>query len=70
MPAYLIAAHQITDTVKFQEYGRKVVPMIAKYGGRILTGCVANFSVMTGWHEVVRSRGDVSCSKAVTSIVQ
>lgn len=29
MPAYLIAAHQITDTAKFQECGRKVVPMIA-----------------------------------------
>lgn len=51
MPAYLIAAHQITDTVKFQEYGRKVVPMIAKYGGRILTRALTGF-----WRQITSSR--------------
>ncbi len=37
MPAYLIVEHTITDPAKFQEYGSKVVSMIAKYGGRYLT---------------------------------
>jgi len=37
MPAYLIVEHKITDPAKFQDYGSKVVPMIAKYGGRPLT---------------------------------
>jgi uncharacterized protein (DUF1330 family) len=36
MAAYLIVEHKITDSAKFQEYGSKVVPMIAKYGGRYL----------------------------------
>ena len=37
MPAYLIAEHKITDTVKFEEYRTKVAPMIARFGGRYLT---------------------------------
>jgi uncharacterized protein (DUF1330 family) len=37
MPAYLIVEHKITDAAKFQEYGAKVIPMIAKYGGRSLS---------------------------------
>jgi len=37
MPAYLIVEHSITDPAKFQEYSSKVVPMLAKYGGRSLT---------------------------------
>jgi uncharacterized protein (DUF1330 family) len=36
MPAYLIVEHTITDPAKFQEYGDKVRPLIAKYGGRSL----------------------------------
>ena len=36
MPAYLIVEHTITDPAKFQEYGNKVRPLIAKYGGRSL----------------------------------
>jgi hypothetical protein len=32
MPAYLIV--EITDSAKFQEYGDKVRPLVAKYGGR------------------------------------
>ena len=36
MPAYLIVEHTITDPAKFQEYGSKVRPLIAKYGGRSL----------------------------------
>ena len=37
MPAYLIAEHTITDAAKFEEYRAKVLPMIAKHGGRYLT---------------------------------
>jgi uncharacterized protein (DUF1330 family) len=37
MPAYLIVEHRITDPEKFQEYSDKVRPMIANYGGRLLT---------------------------------
>ena len=37
MPAYLIAEHKITDTVKFEEYRSKVAPMITQFGGRYLT---------------------------------
>ena len=36
MPAYLIVEHKITDPAKFQEYGDKVRPLVAKYGGRSL----------------------------------
>jgi uncharacterized protein (DUF1330 family) len=36
MPAYLIVEHRITDPAKFQEYGDKVRPLVAKYGGRSL----------------------------------
>ena len=37
MAAYLIAAHDITDAAKFNEYRTKVVPLIARFGGRYLT---------------------------------
>ena len=37
MSAYLIVEHKITDPAMFQEYGRQVRPMLAKYGGRALT---------------------------------
>jgi uncharacterized protein (DUF1330 family) len=36
MPAYLIVEHAITDPAKFQEYGERVRPLVAKYGGRSL----------------------------------
>jgi uncharacterized protein (DUF1330 family) len=36
MPAYLIVEHTITDPAKFQEYGDKVRPLVANYGGRSL----------------------------------
>src|SRR5262249_46393478 len=36
MPAYLIVEHKIKDPAKFQEYGDKVRPLVAKYGGRPL----------------------------------
>jgi uncharacterized protein (DUF1330 family) len=36
MPAYLIVEHTVTDRATFQEYGSKVGPLIAKYGGRSL----------------------------------
>jgi uncharacterized protein (DUF1330 family) len=38
MPAYLVAELAVTDREKLdEEYRAKVRPMIAKYGGRLLT---------------------------------
>ena len=37
MPAYLIAAHTVTDQEKFEEYKAKVGPLITQHGGRFLT---------------------------------
>jgi len=37
MPAYLIADETITDSETFDEYKRKVLPMIEKFGGRFLS---------------------------------
>lgn len=37
MAAYLIAEHKISDPTKFEEYGTKVGPTIARHGGRHLT---------------------------------
>jgi uncharacterized protein (DUF1330 family) len=37
MSAYWIGEHEITDRKKFEEYLRKVVPMIERFGGRYLT---------------------------------
>ena len=37
MPAYVVGAHKITDSGKFEEYKTKVGPMVAKYSGRYLT---------------------------------
>ncbi|MBB3456258.1 uncharacterized protein (DUF1330 family) [Rhizobium sp. BK313] len=37
MPAYLIVEHRIADPDKFQECSGTVRPMIANYGGRLLT---------------------------------
>jgi uncharacterized protein (DUF1330 family) len=36
MPAYLVVEHKIKDPAKFKEYGDKVRPLVAKYGGRSL----------------------------------
>jgi hypothetical protein len=36
MAAYPIVEHTITDPAKFQEYGDKIRPLVAKYGGRSL----------------------------------
>ena len=36
MPAYLVVEHKITDPAKFQEYGDKVRPLVANYGGQSL----------------------------------
>jgi len=37
MPAYVVGAHKITYSGKFEEYKTKVGPVVAKYGGRYLT---------------------------------
>ena len=47
MPAYLIVEHTITDQAKFEEYGNKVRPMLAKYGAR---------SVARGAHKVLETK--------------
>ena len=36
MAAYLIANIDVKDPTKFEEYRRKVVPVIEKFGGRYL----------------------------------
>jgi uncharacterized protein (DUF1330 family) len=45
MVAYWIGEHAILDPAKFEEYLRKVVPMIERMGGRYLT--------RVGTHEVL-----------------
>ena len=47
MAAYLIVEHRIKDPAKFQEYGDKVRPLVAKYGGR---------SVARGSHRVLETK--------------
>jgi len=37
VPAYVVGLHQIVDPAKFEEYKAKIVPMVARYGGRYLT---------------------------------
>ena len=37
MVAYWIGEHSITDSSKFNEYLRKVLPIIERFGGRYLT---------------------------------
>jgi uncharacterized protein (DUF1330 family) len=37
MSAYLIAEHRIVDEARFEEYRRRVVPMIEQFGGRYVT---------------------------------
>jgi len=37
MAAFLIAEHIITDAERFEEYRRKVLPTITRFGGRYLT---------------------------------
>jgi uncharacterized protein (DUF1330 family) len=49
MPAYVVAAHRITDPGKFKEYKTKVGPMVAKYGGRYLTRG-DNLKMLEGGH--------------------
>jgi uncharacterized protein (DUF1330 family) len=38
MAAYLIAEHLISDAALFAQYRDQVAPMIARYGGRYITG--------------------------------
>ena len=36
MPAYLIVDNQITDPKAYDEYRRRVVPLLGRFGGRFL----------------------------------
>lgn len=36
MPAYLIVANEITDPSTYDEYRRQAVPLLSRYGGRVL----------------------------------
>jgi uncharacterized protein (DUF1330 family) len=56
MAAYWIGAHAITDPAKFEEYLRKVLPMIERFGGRTAgppgrarAQVAARPSIMSGW---------------------
>jgi uncharacterized protein (DUF1330 family) len=50
MTAYWIGEHAITDSTKFEEYLRKVVPMIERFGGRYLTRVGAHEVLDGNWH--------------------
>lgn len=45
MAAYWIGEHAITDPAKFDDYLRRAIPIIARFGGRYLT--------RVGAHEVL-----------------
>jgi uncharacterized protein (DUF1330 family) len=45
MPAYYIGEHKITDFAKFDQYLKKTIPIIERFGGRYLT--------KAGSHEVI-----------------
>ena len=34
MPAYYIGEHKITDFAKFDQYLKKTIPIIERFGGR------------------------------------
>jgi uncharacterized protein (DUF1330 family) len=50
MAAYWIGEHAITDPTKFEEYLRKVEPMIERLGGRYLTRVGAHKVLDGDWH--------------------
>src|SRR5271165_4256246 len=50
MAAYWIGAHGITNRIGFDEYLRRVVPMIASHGGRYLTRPGAHEVLEGSWH--------------------
>jgi len=50
MDAYWIGEHAITDPTKFEEYLRKVEPMIGRFGGRYLTRVGAHEVLDGDWH--------------------
>ena len=50
MTAYWIGEHAIADPTKFEEYLRKVVPMIERFGGRYLTRVGAHEVLDGDWH--------------------
>ena len=50
MVAYWIGEHAIMDATKFEEYLRKVIPIIERFGGRYLTRVGAHEVLDGAWH--------------------
>ena len=50
MTAYLVVEGSITDDAKWAEYRKAVVPLIARYGGKHLTGAGAP-ELLEGTHD-------------------
>ena len=50
MVAYWIGEHAIMDATKFEEYLRKVIPIIERFGGRYLTRVGAHEVLDGDWH--------------------
>jgi uncharacterized protein (DUF1330 family) len=48
MPAYLLADETITDPAAFEEYKRRVLPIIQKFGGRFLSRGGTHVMLETG----------------------
>jgi uncharacterized protein (DUF1330 family) len=49
MPAYLVANTHITDHARYDEYKRRVAPLIAKHGGRFLVRGGAHTVLEGAW---------------------
>jgi uncharacterized protein (DUF1330 family) len=68
MPAYWIGEHAITDPMKFDEYLRKAVPMIERFGGRYLTRAISHEVLEGNWRPnrvVVIEFPDMAAMKAL-----
>ena len=50
MVAYWIGEHAIVDPTKFEEYLRKIIPIIERFGGRYLTRLGAHEVLDGDWH--------------------
>ena len=50
MTAYWIGEHAISDPARFEDYLRKAVPLIARFGGRYLTRAGTHVVLDGNWH--------------------
>jgi uncharacterized protein (DUF1330 family) len=67
MAAYWIGQHAVTDTARFDEYLRQVIPMIERHGGRYLTRAGAHAVLEGDWRPnrvVIVEFADMAALKA------